>query len=62
MTYKLTDLTKKEIVHHRNNVLPYYLKEYAQRELTQLYSFTGLKVIQNHPHKEKENDEQHNVH
>ena len=32
------------------------------RELTQLYSFTGLKVIQNHPHTEKEIDEQHNIH
>ena len=41
---------KKEIVQHRNNLLPYYPKEYALRELTQLYSFTGLKVIQNDPH------------
>ena len=31
---------------YRNNLLPYYSKEYAFRELTQLYSFTGLKVIQ----------------
>ena len=62
VTYKLTDPTKKEIVQHRNNLLPYYPKEYALRELTQLYSFTGLKVIQNHPHTEKEIDEQHNVH
>ena len=60
VTYKLTDSTKKEIVQHRNNLLPYYPKEYALRELTQLYSFTGLKVIQNY--KEKEIDEQHNVH
>ena len=37
-------------------------KEYALRELTQLYFFTSLKVIQNHPHTEKEIDEQHNVH
>ena len=42
--------------------MPYYQKEYALRELTQLYSFTGLKVIQNHPHTEKEIDEQHNIH
>ena len=62
VTYKLTDSTKKEIVQHRNNLLPYYPKEYALRELTQLYSFTGLKVIQNHLHTEKEIDEQHNVH
>ena len=62
VTYKLTDSTKKEIVHYRNNLLPYYPKEYALRELTQLYSFTGLKVIRNHPHTEKEIDEQHNIH
>ena len=42
--------------------MPYYPKEYALRELTQLYYFTGLKVIQNHSHTEKEIDEQHNVH
>ena len=47
VTYKLTDLNKKEIVQHRNNLLSYHPKEYALRELTQLYSFTGLKVIQN---------------
>ena len=47
VTYKLIDTTKKEIVQHRNNLLPYYPKKYALRELTQLYSFTGLKVIQN---------------
>ena len=62
VTYKLTDSNKKEIVQHRNNLLPYYPKEYALRELTQLYSFTGLRVIQNHPHTEKEIDEQDNVH
>ena len=42
--------------------MPYYPKEYALRESTQLYSFTGLKVIQNHSHAEKEIVEQHNVH
>ena len=62
LTYKLTDPTKKEIVQHRNNLLIYYPKEYALRELPQLYFFTGLKVIQNHPHTEKEIDEQHKVH
>ena len=40
-------MNKKEIVQHRNNLLPYYRKEYAPRELTQLYSFTGLKVFRN---------------
>ena len=34
VTYKLTDLDKKEIAQHRNNLLPYYPKEYALRELT----------------------------
>ena len=47
---KLSTSNKKEIVQHRNNLLPYYPKEYALRELTQLYSFTGLKIIQNEPH------------
>ena len=47
VTYKLTDTSEKQIVQHRNNLLPYYPKEYALRELTQLYSFTGLKIIQN---------------
>ena len=42
--------------------MPYYPKEYALRELTQLNSFTGLKFIQNHPHTEKEINEQDNVH
>ena len=45
VTYKLTDLNKKEIVQHRNTLLPYYPKEYALRELTKLYSFTDLKSI-----------------
>ena len=61
-TYKITDSDQKEIVQHRNNLLPYYPKEYALRELTQLYSFTGLKVIQNHPHTEKEINEQNDIH
>ena len=61
VTYKITDSNQKETVQHRNNLLPYYPKEYALRELTQLCSSTGLKVIQNHPHTEKEIDEQHNI-
>ena len=36
VTYKLTDTNKKQIVQHRNNLLPYYPKKYALRELTQL--------------------------
>ena len=62
VTYKITDANLKEIVQHRNNLLPYYHKGYALRELTQLYSFTGLNVIQNHPHTEKEIDEQNDIH
>ena len=62
VTYKITDSDQKEIVEHRNNILPYYPKEYALRELTQLYSFTGLKVIQNNPHTENETKEQHDIH
>ena len=61
-TYKLTDSTKKEIVEHRNNLLPNYPKEYALRELTQLYSFTGLKIIQNHTHTEKEINVHDDIH
>ena len=61
VTDKLTDSTKKEIVQHRNNLLPYYPKEYALRELTQLYSFTDLKVIQNHTHTEKATNVQSDV-
>ena len=57
VTYKLIDTTIKEIVQHRNNLLPYYPKEYALRELTQLYSFTGLKVIQSSTQIEPEMNE-----
>ena len=62
VTYKINDSDQKEIVQHRNNLLPNYPKEYALRELTQLYSFTGLKVIQNHPHTENEVNEQNDIH
>ena len=62
VTYKITDSEQKEIVQHRNNLLPYYPKEYALRELTQLFSFTGLKVIENNPHMENKTKEQHNIH
>ena len=57
VTYKLIDTTKKEIVQHRNKLLSYYPKKYALRELTQLYSFTGLKVIQNNTQIEPEINE-----
>ena len=62
VTYKLIGPTKKEIVQHRNNLLPYYPKEYALRKLTQLYSFLGFKVIQNHTHTEQETNVQDDVH
>ena len=62
VTYKITDSDQKEIVQHRNNLLPYYPREYALRELTQLYSFTGLKVIQNHLPTENEINKQNDIH
>ena len=62
VTYKLTDSTKNEIVQHRNKLLPYYPKEYPLRELTQLYSFTGLKVIQNNTYTEQETIVPDNIH
>ena len=43
---KFTEINKKEIVQHRNNLLSHYPKEYSLRELTQIYSFTGVKIIQ----------------
>ena len=49
VTYKLTDPNEKYIIQHGNNFIPYYPKEYALRELTQLYSFTGLHIVQNNP-------------
>ena len=48
VTYKLTDSSKKEIIQHRNNLLPHYPKEYALSKITQLNSFTGLQIVQNH--------------
>ena len=42
--YQIID---KPTVQYRNNLLPYYPKEYALRNFTQLYFFTGLKVVQN---------------
>ena len=38
---------------HINNLLACYPKEYALRELTQLYSFTGLKIV----HKKSDNNQ-----
>ena len=49
VTCKLIDSNKKEIVQRRNNLLPYYPKEHALRKLTQLYSFTGLKIVHDYP-------------
>ena len=62
VTNKLTDSTKKEIVQHRNNLLPYYPKEYALRELTQLYSLTGLEIIQKNTHREQETNVHDDIH
>ena len=60
VTYKHIDLNKKEFVQHRNNLLPYYPKGYARRELAQLYSFTGLKNFQNNSNvKQNQNADKH---
>ena len=45
VTYKLIDSIEKEKVQHRNILLPIYQKQHALRELTQLYTFTGLKLL-----------------
>ena len=47
---------------HRNHLVPYYPKENALRKLTQLYSFTGLKNVQNNSENEsnQHTDEQMN--
>ena len=46
--YKLIDSNEeKKIFQHRHNCLSYYPKEYALRAFTQLFSFTGLKVVNN---------------
>ena len=49
VTYKLTHSSEKKIVQLLNNFLNYYPKEKALRELTQLFSFTGLKIVRNNP-------------
>ena len=60
VTYKLTDSSKKKLVQHRNNLLPVYPKEYALRKLTQLYSFKGLKIVQdNSEFKQNQNTDKH---
>ena len=57
VTYKLVDSNEKKIVQHRKTLLPYYPKEYARREQTQLYTFTGLKVVHdNSVNNRKKND------
>ena len=45
VTYKLTDHNQKGSYNIKKNLLPYYPKEYALREQTQLYSFTGLHIF-----------------
>ena len=47
VTYNFFDSNEKESIQHRNNLLPYYPKEYALREPIQLYSFTGFKIVHN---------------
>ena len=36
----------KKTIQHRNNLLTYYPKEHTLCEQTQLYCFTGIKVVQ----------------
>ena len=43
----MIDTNKKAIIQHRIDLLPYYPKKYALGGLTQLYSLTGLKIVQN---------------
>ena len=52
VTYKLIDTNEKKIIQHRNNLLPYYPKEFVLREITQLFSFTGLKIVRNNSESE----------
>ena len=59
VTCKLFDSNKKVIVQHRNNLLPYYPKEDALRELTQLYSFTGLNAVHDNSH--DNHQQNHNI-
>ena len=46
MSHINLSIIKKETKQLRNNLLPYYPKEHALRELTQLY-FTGPHIIEN---------------
>ena len=57
-TNQLIDSNKKEIVQQRNNILPYVPKEHNLREITQLYSFTGLKVVPVNP----DNNQKQTIH
>ena len=51
ITYKFIDSNKKEIVQHRNNLLSYYPNDNVHCKLTQIYSFTGLKLVHNNSEK-----------
>ena len=51
---KLPTSNKKEIVQHRNNLLPYYPKEYALPRINSIIFLSqDLKIIQNEPHLKK---------
>ena len=43
VTYKIIDSNKKEIVQHRNNLLPYYPKEYARPRINPIIFFHRIK-------------------
>ena len=53
---------RKKIIQHRNNLLPYYPKEFALREKTQLYSFTGLKIVEKSTENRKQENSQNSNH
>ena len=43
VTYKLTDSTKKDIVQHRNNLLPYYPKKVRTTRINSIIFFHRFK-------------------
>ena len=59
VAYELIDSKKNELVQHKNNLLPHYLKEHALRKLTQFYFYSGLKVV--HDNSGKNHQQTHDV-
>ena len=46
VTLKFIDQKTKKYIQNRNNFLTYHPKKYALSELTQLYSSTGIHIIE----------------